>query len=124
MSDAETTKDRPNADGTFGHGPDPIDPGFYPKPPAMPRGRGRPKGTSNRGSKQPSAIAQAFAKAGLDWKLELALAIKANNRFKIKLWLKLLPYMVTTCSRTKAYDMKGKPSKAAMKALDALERGE
>lgn len=118
-----------------------IDSGFMPaqahicnddctEPPATCRRRtnpepkskgGRPMGSSNSSSKQPSAIAQAFKKAGLDWKTDFAIAIKANNRNRIKLWLRLLPYMVTTGSKTRGKKIKGRASKAALKALEAME---
>lgn len=89
----------------------------------MPKGKpGRPKGFDGTRTKQPSAIAQAFAKAGLDWKADFAKAIMANNRQRIKLWLKLLPYMITTSKRTKVRKWVGKPSRAAKLALEAMER--
>lgn len=83
---------------------------------------GRPKGARNLHAKHPSSISKAFAKAGLDWKEDFALAIKANNRARIKLWLRLLPYMITTNYRTKVKKWKGRASKAAMIALEAMER--
>ncbi len=82
---------------------------------------GRPKGFDGRRSKMPSAMAQAFKRAGLDWQVDFALAIKANNRNRIKLWLKLLPYLITTSSKSKGKKWKGKPSKAALIALETLE---
>lgn len=82
---------------------------------------GRPKGARNLHAKHPSSISKAFAKAGLDWKIDFALAIKANNRARIKLWLRLLPYLVTTTNSVKVKKWKGKASKAALIALDALE---
>lgn len=82
---------------------------------------GRPRGFDGRRSKMPSAMAQAFKRAGLDWQVDFALAIKANNRARIKLWLKLLPYLITTSSRARGKKWKGKPSKAAMIALQTLE---
>lgn len=82
---------------------------------------GRPKGFNGMRSKMPSALAQAFKKAGLDWKVDFAIAIKNNKRERIKLWLKLLPYMITTSSKIKVRSWKGKPSKAAMIALETLE---
>lgn len=69
----------------------------------------------------PSAMAQAFKRAGLDWYADFALAIKANNRPRIKLWLKLLPYLITTSSKSRGKKWKGKPSKAALLALQTLE---
>lgn len=90
--------------------------------PLPPRNKGgRPKGFNGSRSKMPSAMAQAFKKAGLDWKEDFALAIKNNKRDRIKLWLKLLPYMITTSAKAKVKKWKGKPSKAAMIALETLE---
>jgi hypothetical protein len=84
---------------------------------------GRPRG--KRGpmlhSKHPSSMGRKFLKAGLDWQLDLAMAIKANNRARIKLWLRLLPYLVTTSNKLRVRKWKGKASKAALIALDALE---
>lgn len=82
---------------------------------------GRPRGFDGRKSKMPSAMAQAFKRAGLDWQVDFALAIKANNRARIKLWLKLLPYLITTSAKIKGKKWKGKPSKAALIALEKLE---
>lgn len=82
---------------------------------------GRPKGFSGTRSKMPSALAIAFKKAGLDWRQDFALAIKTNNRNRIKLWLKLLPYMITTSAKSRVKKWKGKPSRAAMIALETLE---
>lgn len=89
--------------------------------PALRNKGGRPKGYPGTRSKMPSALAQAFKKAGLDWREDFALAIKANNRVRIKLWLKLLPYMITSSGRAKVKRWKGKPSKAAMIALETME---
>jgi hypothetical protein len=83
---------------------------------------GRPKGARNLRAKHPSSIAKAFKRAGLDWQQDFALAIKANNGRRIKLWLKLLPYLITqTNHSTKVRKWRGKASKAAIIALDALE---
>lgn len=94
---------------------------------------GRPRGFSGIHSKMPSAMAQRFKKAGLDWQTDFALAIKASGdmklstaeriraRDKIKLWLKLLPYLITTSTRAKVRTWKGRPSKAALIALETLE---
>ncbi len=69
-----------------------------------------------------AAISRAFKKAGLDWQTDFAEAIKANKRERIKLWLKLLPYLVTQRnSSTHVKRWKGKASKAALIALQALE---
>lgn len=84
--------------------------------------RGRPKGFDGTRSRMPSALAQAFKQNGLDWKKDFSDAIKANKRERIKLWLKLLPYMITTTKRAKVSHWKGKPSKAARIALEAMEQ--
>ncbi len=97
---------------------------------------GRPKGFDGTRSRMPSALAQSFKKNGLDWKIDFASAIKAASDFslpkasrneakeRIKLWLRLLPYMITSSRRTKVKHWKGRPSKAAQIALEAMERGE
>jgi adenine-specific DNA methylase len=82
---------------------------------------GRPKGARNLNAKHPSSIARAFSKAGLHWQEDFALAIKGNNRARIKLWLRLLPYLVTTTNKTRVKKWRGKASRAAIIALDALE---
>jgi hypothetical protein len=83
---------------------------------------GRPKGARNLHAKHPSAISKAFTKAGLDWKTDFALAIKVNDRERIQLWLKLLPYLITQRNHsTTVRKWRGKASKAAMIALEALE---
>lgn len=82
---------------------------------------GRPRGTPNTHAKHPSSIAKAFKRAGLDWQTDFALSIKNNKRERIKLWLRLLPYLVTTHNTVKVRKWKGKASKAALIALDALE---
>jgi hypothetical protein len=91
---------------------------------AEPKPVGRPKGFDGTRSKMPTALAMAFKKAGLDWKLDFAEAIKNNKRERIKLWLKLLPYMITTSRRAKIKRWTGRPSKAALIALEAMERDE
>ena len=95
------------------------------------RSTGRPRGARNLNAKHPSSIARAFKKAGLDWAQDFALAIKAAGsmtpkeriwgRERIKLWLKLLPYLITTTNKVRVKRWKGKASKAALIALDALE---
>jgi hypothetical protein len=83
---------------------------------------GRPKGTSNLRAKHPSSIAKRLKAAGVDWVVDFAEAIKANRRERIKLWLRLLPYLVTnTSGKLKVKRWKGRASKAALIALDALE---
>jgi hypothetical protein len=82
---------------------------------------GRPKGARNINAKHPSSIGRKFMAAGLDWQTDFALAIKHNRRERIKLWLRLLPYLVTTTNRVKVRKWKGRASRAALIALDALE---
>lgn len=82
---------------------------------------GRPRGFDGRRAKMPSAMAQAFKRAGLDWQVDFANAIKANNRNRIKLWLRLLPYLITTSAKSRVKKWKGRPSRAAMIALETLE---
>ena len=83
---------------------------------------GRPPGVRGPlNSKHPSSMGRKFLKAGLDWQTDFALAIKSNKRERIKLWLRLLPYLVTTHNVVKVKKWKGKASKAALIALDALE---
>lgn len=94
---------------------------------------GRPKGFNGTHAKMPSRMAQRFKAAGLEWQTDFALAIKAADdmkassaeriraRDRIKLWLKLLPYLITTNSRSSVRRWKGRPSKAALIALEVLE---
>src|SRR5580692_871794 len=65
------------------------------------KSKGRPKHSSNLHSKQPSSIAQRLKKAGIDWVVDFADAIKHNKRERIKLWLRMLPYLITTTNRMK-----------------------
>lgn len=86
------------------------------------RSPGRPRGARNLHAKHPSSIAKAFKKAGLDWQQDFALAIKNNRRERIRLWLRLLPYLITQRNHaTTVKRWKGKASKAALIALGALE---
>jgi hypothetical protein len=95
---------------------------------------GRPKGARNLHAKHPSSLARRFKAAGLDWASAFAEAIKAAKnpdissaarrqaREDVRMWLKLLPYMVTQTNKTvKVRRWKGRASKAALVALDALE---
>jgi hypothetical protein len=85
--------------------------------------RGRPKGiiTTNLHSKQPSGIAKRLRAAGIDWVVDLATAIKANNETRINMWLRLLPYLIVTGGHRRPKRWKGKASKAAVQALQDLE---
>jgi hypothetical protein len=95
--------------------------------------RGRPKGSSNLHAKHPSSLARRFKKAGLDWAEAFAWAIKMASNYNaspalrkqsredVRMWLRLLPYMVTTTNKIKVKKWKGTASKAAIVALDALE---
>lgn len=94
---------------------------------------GRPKGARNLHAKHPSSLARRFKKAGLDWADAFAKAIKAAGdytsaptirrqaREDVRMWLRLLPYMITTTNKIKVKRWKGKASKAALIALEALE---
>lgn len=83
--------------------------------------RGRAIGSSNLHGKHPSSIAKRLKLAGLDWVVDLAQAIKANNETRINMWLRLLPYLIVTQGHRKPKKWKGKASRAAIIALDALE---
>jgi hypothetical protein len=95
---------------------------------------GRPRG--KRGplnAKHPSSLARRLKKHGVDWVEYFAEAVKAcrlkpsppsakaQARRDVTMWLKLLPYLVTTHNMVKVKKCKGKPSKAAIMALNALE---
>jgi hypothetical protein len=82
---------------------------------------GRPKNSVNLHSKQPSGIAQRLRRAGVDWVVDLANAIKANDLTRINIWMKLLPYLVVTQGHRRVKKFKGKASKAAITALEAME---
>lgn len=94
---------------------------------------GRPKGARNLHAKHPSSLARRLQGHGVDWTKCLADAIKAfadpntsrpsrlMAREDVRVWLKALPYMVTTTNTVKVRKWKGKASKAATAALDALE---
>ncbi len=82
---------------------------------------GRPKGARNLHAKHPSSLARRLKANGVDWVAHLAEAIKNNQRETISLWLKLLPYLITTTNKIKVKRWKGRASKAALIALDALE---
>jgi hypothetical protein len=82
---------------------------------------GRPKGARNLHAKHPSSLAKRLKVAGVDWIEHLAHAIKTNDRERIQMWLKLLPYLVTTTNKLRVRKWRGKASKAAMVALEALE---
>lgn len=82
---------------------------------------GRPRGARNLHAKHPSSLAKRLKAGGVDWVANLAAAIKANDRERIQVWLKLLPYLVTTTNKLKVKKWKGKASKAALIALDTLE---
>jgi hypothetical protein len=82
---------------------------------------GRPKNSVNLYSKQPSSIATRLKAAGVDWVVDLAVAIKSNNETRINTWLRLLPYLIVTQGHRKIKRSKGRASKAALIALEALE---
>lgn len=82
---------------------------------------GRPKGVKGVNARHPSAIAIAFKKHGLDWQKDMAVSIMQHDKERIAMWLKLLPYLVTSANKHKVKRWKGKASKAALEALKALE---
>ena len=88
----------------------------------------RPNGvrlnTSNLHSKHPSGIALRMKVLGVDWVASFAVAVKRNDKQLLSLWLRLLPYLIVTQGHKRVKRMKGKASKAALAALDELERGE
>ena len=77
--------------------------------------------TSNIHSKHPSSIAQRLKLAGIDWIVSFGAAIKANDKELLSLWLRLLPYLIVTGGHRKVKRLRGRASKAALAALDALE---
>ena len=82
---------------------------------------GRPKNSSNLHSKYPSSIAMRLKAAGVDWIVDLAIALKANDKERIALWMRMLPYLVVTQGHRKIKRTKGRASKAALAALNELE---
>ena len=91
-------------------------------PPVMPHNGGHPVGVSNIHSKYPSSIAMRLKASGVDWVASFGVAIKKNDRVLLSLWLRLLPYLIVTQGHRRVKRMKGRASKAALSALDALER--
>ena len=82
---------------------------------------GHPVGTTNLHSKYPSSIAMRLKRAGVDWVVDLAAAIKSNDLTRINMWMRLLPYLVVTQGHRRSKRIKGKASKAALAALAELE---
>ena len=78
--------------------------------------------TSNLHSKHPSGIAMRLKASGVDWVASFGVAIKKNDRVLLSLWLRLLPYLIVTQGHRRVKRMKGRASRAALQALDALER--
>ncbi len=85
------------------------------------RSKGRPINSVNLYSKQPSSIATRLKAAGVDWVMDLAQAIKANNETRINMWLRLLPYLIVTQGHRRIKRNKGRASRAALEALNELE---
>jgi hypothetical protein len=94
--------------------------------PNCPEVEHRPNGLrlnlSNLHSKHPSGIAIRMKALGVDWLVPFAAAIKKNDKTLLRLWLRLLPYLVVTQGHKRIRKMKGRASKAALTALDALEK--
>lgn len=91
------------------------------------RKQGRPLGSSNLGSMQPTVLAKVFKETGLDWKKAFAEAILKDDRYHIEMWMKLMSSMIT---QNPSFRRNGglmhaaastRPSKAALKALSKLE---
>ena len=82
---------------------------------------GRVVGSSNIHSKQQSGIAFRLKMKGFDWIESFGQAIKRNDKVLLALWLRLLPYLVVTAGHRRVKRLKGKASKAALIALEALE---
>lgn len=82
---------------------------------------GRPKGSTNLHSKHPSGIAHRLKAAGVDWVVDLARALQANDAARIALWMRMLPYLVVTQGHRQLKKRKGRASKAALEALKELE---
>lgn len=82
---------------------------------------GRPKNSSNLHSKYPSSIAMRLKRAGIDWVVDLATALKARDDARIALWMKMLPFLVVTQGHRHVKRSKGRASKAALAALTELE---
>jgi hypothetical protein len=84
--------------------------------------RGRVVGSSNLNSNQHTSISLAFKRVGLDWRENMAKAILADDKKRIAMWMKLLPYLVSRNHKSKGKRWKGKASKAVLIALDQLEQ--
>ena len=82
--------------------------------------RGRAIGSSNLDSNQHTSISLAFKRSGLDWRDNLAKAILNDDKARIRLWLKLLPYLVSK-NHKKIKRQKGRARKAALADLEDLE---
>lgn len=78
--------------------------------------------TSNLHSKHPSGIAMRLRASGVDWIVPFGRAIERNDKVLLALWLRLLPYLVVTQGHRRIKKSKGRASKAALNALDELER--
>jgi len=89
--------------------------------PKLKLARGRKKGSKFPNVRHPSSLAKAFKRIGLNWQEDFGQAIKKNDRRRIALWLKLLPFMQTKTGALSTKKFKGRASKAAVEALDILE---
>ena len=77
--------------------------------------------TSNIHSKQYSGLSWRLKAAGIDWLTSFGAAIKRNDKQLLTIWLRLLPYLIVTQGHRKIKRSKGRASRAALQALDALE---
>jgi|ERR1019366_996196 hypothetical protein len=84
--------------------------------------RGREIGSTNLHSKYPSSIAKRLKLAGVDWIDSFAIAVKRNDKALLSIWLRLLPFLIVTQGHKRVKKFKGRASKAALQALDNLER--
>ncbi len=98
-----------------------MDAEILPTQSTVPHNGGRPVGSSNLHSKYPSSIAMRLKAAGVDWVVDFAAALKADDKERIAVWMRLLPYLIVTQGHRRIKRSKGKASKAALAALDELE---
>jgi hypothetical protein len=84
------------------------------------KSKGRP-GTTNLHAKYPSSIATRLKAGGVDWTVSFGKAIQRNDKVLLKLWVKLLPYLIVTGGHRRVKRFKGRASKAALNALAELE---
>jgi len=84
------------------------------------RKRGRVAGDTNAHSRQWTGLAMALRAEGVNWRHELADAIKAKDRELMNFWMRMTPYLVT--GGRKHVEGKGRRKKVTKAALEALNR--